>query len=47
LDRTALNDIELMYEGVWWPAVDEGVSVKSMFLGKKAPDAVPPSVAAE
>ena len=26
-----------MYEGIWWPAVDEGISVKSMFLGKKAP----------
>jgi hypothetical protein len=47
LDRTARNDIELMYEGIWWPAVDEGISVKSMFLGRKAPGAVPPSVAAE
>jgi len=27
--------------------VDEGISIKSMFLGKKAPGAVPPSVAAE
>lgn len=42
-----LNDIELMYEGIWWPAVDEGISVKSMFLGTKAPGAQPPSVAAE
>jgi hypothetical protein len=42
----ALNDIELMYEGIWWPAVDEGISVKSMFLGRKASGAVPPSVAA-
>lgn len=47
LDQARLNDIELMYEGIWWPAVDEGISVKSMFLGIKAPDAVPPSVAAE
>lgn len=47
LEQTALNDIELMYEGIWWPAVDEGISVKSMFLGKKAPGAAPPSVAAE
>ena len=47
LDQTALNDTELMYEGIWWPAVDEGISVKSMFLGKNAPGAVPPSVAAE
>ena len=41
------NDIELMYEGIWWPAADEGISVKSMFLGKKAPGAKPPSIAAE
>ncbi len=47
LDQAALNDIELMYEGVWWPAVDEGISIRSMFLGRKAPGAVPPSVAAE
>ncbi len=47
LDQNALNDIELMYEGVWWSAVDEGISVKSMFLGKKAPGAVAPPVAAE
>ena len=47
LDQVALNDIELMYEGIWWPAVDEGISVKSMFLGKKARGAVAPSVAAE
>jgi hypothetical protein len=47
LNQTELNDIELMYEGIWWPAVDEGISVKSMFLGWKAPGAVPPLVAAE
>lgn len=47
LSRTQLNDIELMYEGIWWPAADEGVSVKSMFLGLKAPGAKAPSVAAE
>ena len=47
LNQTELNDIELMYEGIWWPAVDEGISVKSMFLGNKAPGAVAPSVAAE
>ena len=41
------NDIELMYEGIWWPAADEGISVKSMFLGRKASGAQPPSVAAE
>ena len=47
LDQSALNNVELMYEGIWWPAVDEGISVKSMFLGRKASGAVPPSVAAE
>ncbi len=47
LNEAELNDIELMYEGIWWRAVDEGISVKSMFLGKKAPGAMPPSVAAE
>ena len=47
LNQSELNNIELMYEGIWWPKVDEGISVKSMFLGKKASNAVPPSVAAE
>ncbi|MEQ1951512.1 DUF2442 domain-containing protein [Mesorhizobium yinganensis] len=47
LNEAELNRIELMYEGIWWPAVDEGISVKSMFLGRKADGAVPPSVAAE
>lgn len=47
LDIRALNDIELMYEGIWWAAVDEGVSIKSMFLGRKAPGAKQPQVAAE
>ncbi len=42
-----LNDIELMYEGIWWTAVDEGVSIESMFLGLKMPGAEPPAVAAE
>ena len=47
LDQSALNNVELMYEGIWWPAVDEGISIKSMCLGRKAPGAAPPSVAAE
>jgi len=47
LGQDQLNDIELMFEGIWWPSVDEGISVKSMFLGKKAPGAKPPSIAAE
>lgn len=40
-------EVELMFEGVWWPAMDEGISVKSILLGWKAPGAVEPSVAAE
>lgn len=47
LTETELNDIKLMYEGIWWPAVDEGISVKSMFLARKARGTAPPSVAAE
>lgn len=27
------NKVELMFEGVWWPVMDEGISVKSMLLG--------------
>ncbi len=46
LDQEALNDIELMYEGIWWSAIDEGISVKSMFLGVKAPGAKAPEKAA-
>ncbi len=42
LDDAQLNEIELMYEGIWWPAVDEGISVKSMFLGWKVPGATAP-----
>ena len=46
LDEDQLNGIELMYEGIWWTAVDEGVSVKSMFLGRKARGAISPEKAA-
>jgi Protein of unknown function (DUF3532). len=46
LDDGQLNDIELMYDGIWWTAVDEGISVKSMFLGVKAPGAKAPDRAA-
>lgn len=46
LDRDELNDIEIMYEGIWWRQIDEGVSVKSMFLGMKAPGAAAPDKAA-
>ncbi len=38
LDEQGLNEIELMHEGIWWTKVDEGISVKSMFLGVKAPE---------
>ena len=43
-DRAAT---ELEFAGVWWPRLDDGVSVKGLLLGWKAPGAVPPSVAAE
>jgi hypothetical protein len=46
LDITQLNTIELMYEGVWWADADEGISVKSMFLGRKAPGVLAPEKAA-
>jgi hypothetical protein len=46
LSDSELNDIELMFEGIWWPAVDEGLSVKSIFLGVKAPGAKQPQAAA-
>jgi hypothetical protein len=42
----ARANVELMYSGVWWPAMDEGVSVKGMLLGWKAPDARKPQQAA-
>jgi len=38
LDEQGLNEIDLMYKGIWWTKVDEGISVKSMFLGVKAPE---------
>lgn len=38
--------VELTFEGVWWPVLDDGVSVKSMLLGWKAPGARNPRVAA-
>jgi hypothetical protein len=39
--------VELEFSGVWWPAMDEGISVKGVLLGWKAPGAVQPPVAAE
>lgn len=38
--------VELLYSGVWWPDMDEGVSVKGLFLGWKAPGAKAPGKAA-
>lgn len=46
LSEAELNTIELMYEGIWWTVVDEGISIKSMFLGAKAPGAKRPQAAA-
>lgn len=39
-------NVELEYSGVWWPAIDEGVSVKGVLLGWKAPGARQPQQAA-
>lgn len=39
--------VELEFSGIWWPDLDEGVSVKGLLLGWKAPHAKPPSIAAE
>ena len=50
LQRASRQDraeIELMFSGIWWPIMDEGVSIKGLLLGWKAPGAVAPSVAAE
>jgi Protein of unknown function (DUF2442) len=42
-----LNKIELMEDGIWWEAVDEGISIKSMLMGLKMPNAKAPLIAAE
>ncbi len=39
-------EIELEFSGIWWPALDEGLSVKGLLLGWKAPGARQPSRAA-
>ncbi|MFC3318309.1 DUF2442 domain-containing protein [Rhizobium rosettiformans] len=31
LDEQGLNEIELMYEGIWWTKVDEGSRLKVCF----------------
>ena len=38
--------IELQFSGLWWPAMDDGVSVKGLLLGWKAPGARKPKAAA-
>lgn len=40
------SHVELEFSGVWWPDVDEGVSVKGLLLGWKAPGAKAPEKAA-
>ena len=34
--------IELTEIGIWWTTIDEGISIKSMLLGWKAPRALKP-----
>jgi hypothetical protein len=38
--------VELEFAGVWWTQLDEGVSVKGLLLGWKAPGAKEPKAAA-
>ncbi len=38
--------VELDFAGVWWPSLDEGVSVKSLLFGWRAPGALPPTAEA-
>jgi Protein of unknown function (DUF2442) len=40
------STIELEFSGVWWPEIDEGVSVKALLLGWKALGAKAPEKAA-
>ena len=49
LDEASSKDraeVELMLDGVWWPIMDEGISVKGALLGWKAPGAQKPQWAA-
>ncbi|MDD9910114.1 MAG: DUF2442 domain-containing protein [Ahrensia sp.] len=39
------NNVELMFDGVHWPDLDEDLSVKGMLAGWRYPDAVKPSAA--
>jgi len=40
------SNTELAFSGVWWPEIDEGISVKALLLGWKAPGAQAPEKAA-
>ena len=40
------SEIELEFSGIWFPKLDEGLSVKSLLLGWKAPGARSPDLAA-
>jgi hypothetical protein len=40
------SNVQLEFSGVWWPDLDEGVSVKGLLLGWKAPGAIAPERAA-
>jgi hypothetical protein len=37
---------ELEFAGIWWPDLDDGISVKAVLLGWKAPGATEPQRAA-
>jgi uncharacterized protein YhfF len=46
LEKAAAEDrakIEFELGGVWWPSLDEGISVKAMLLGWKSHDAIDPN----
>jgi Protein of unknown function (DUF2442) len=43
LERASAEDraqIELEFSGIWWPALDEGVSVKPLLMGWRASKAI-------
>ena len=46
LEKAELEDralIELEISGVWWPSLDEGLSVRAILTGWKAPNAIDPA----
>ncbi len=49
LERAAAKEreqTELQFSGIWWEALDEGISVKGLLMGWKAPGARMPGIAA-